>query len=360
MPKIAFAHDHLFQVGGAEKVLVALTNLDREAPIYTLINDKKVSAKILPQKNIISSRLQKIPGALKFFKYLLVFMPGIWEKTDLSQYDLVISSSSGFVKGLKKGAQTKHVCYCYTPTRYLWDDQEEYIGNLPEGRWLKLFLPKILQRLQKWDFAKAQEVDYFLTDSKFIAAKIAKNYQRSATVIHPPININDFQIADSLGDYYLIVSRLRPYKKVDLAIKAFNNLKLPLKIIGSGTEMRRLKKMAHANIEFLGELSDEERNYYLARCKAFLYPQIEDFGLTALEAMASGRPVIAFQQGGALETVQEGLTGTFFAEQTWESLAHKILRFDDKNFNPQAIRREAARFDTSIFQEKLLAFINNL
>ncbi|MFA6466441.1 MAG: glycosyltransferase [Patescibacteria group bacterium] len=360
MKKIAFAHDHLFQIGGAEKVLVALASLDPQAPIFTLINDSKISRKILKQENIVSSYLQKIPGISKFFKYFLVLMPRIWERTDLSDYNLVISSSSAFVKGVKTGHNNKHICYCHAPTRYLWDDKEEYFGNLPEGKLLKRFLPKVLNRLQTWDFSKAQEVNYFIANSNFIAKKIKKHYKKEAIVIHPPIRVADFHLSSDLGDYYLIVSRLRPYKRVDLAVAAFNNLKLPLKIIGNGSEFKKLKKMANSNIEFLGELSDQQRNYYLSRCQAFIYPQIEDFGISALEAMASGRPVIAYGQGGALETVIANKTGVFFEEQTWESLAHKILRFDAKKFNPIIIREHAKNFDEAKFKRKILDFIETL
>ncbi|OGY94246.1 MAG: hypothetical protein A2406_01980 [Candidatus Komeilibacteria bacterium RIFOXYC1_FULL_37_11] len=360
MKKIAFAHDHLFQIGGAEKVLIALSSLDPQAPIFTLINNPKITKNLLNQKNIVTSYLQKIPGIIRFFKYFLILMPGAWEKTDLSSYELVISSSSGFVKGVKTGHNNIHICYCHAPTRYLWDDQEEYIGNLPEGRLLKVFLPRVLNKLQNWDFYKAQEVNYFIANSKFIADKIKKHYKKEAVVIHPPVKVEDFHLADEIGDYYLIVSRLRPYKKVDLAIKAFNNLKLPLKIIGDGSELRRLKKMAYPNIEFLGELSDEERNYYLARCKAFIYPQIEDFGITALEAMASGRPVIAYSGGGVREAIIDGQTGVFFSEQTWESLAHKILRFDPTKFNPQLIREHAKNFGEDKFKQKMVDFIESI
>lgn len=360
MKKIALAHDHLFQIGGAEKVLIALASLKPQAPIFTLINNPKITKKILDQNKIISSYLQKIPGITKLFKYFLILMPGAWEKTDLSNYDLVISSSSGFVKGVNTGNNTIHVCYCHAPTRYLWDDQEEYIGNLPEGKLLKLFLPKVLNKLQNWDFCKAQEVDYFIANSQFIADKIKKHYKKEALVIHPPVRVDDFYLSDQVEDYYLIVSRLRPYKKVDLAIKAFNNLKLPLKIIGTGSELKKLKNMAYSNIEFLGELSDQERNYYLSRCKAFIYPQVEDFGISALEAMASGRPIIAYAGGGVQEAVIEGKTGVFFPEQTWESLAHKILRFDHTKFNPQIIREHARNFDEVIFKNKMLNFIESL
>ena len=284
-------------------------------------------------------------------------MPGAWEKTDLSAYDLVISSSSGFVKGVKTGHNNIHICYCHAPTRYLWDDQEEYFGNLPEGKLLKIFLPRVLNKLQNWDFCKAQEVDHFIANSKFIAEKIKKHYKKNSIVIHPPVKVDDFHLSNNIGDYYLIVSRLRPYKKVDLAVKAFNNLKLPLKIIGDGSELKKLKKMAYSNIEFLGELSDKERNDYLSRCKAFIYPQIEDFGITALEAMASGRPIIAYAGGGVKEAIIDGQTGVFFPEQTWESLAHKILRFDPSKFSPQLIREHARNFDEPRFKQKILDFI---
>lgn len=360
MKKVAFAHDHLFQIGGAEKVLVALTSLYPQAPIFTLINNYKVSQKILNQKNIVSSYLQKIPGISRLFKYFLVLMPRIWEHTDLRAYDLVISSSSAFVKGVKTGHNNKHICYCHAPTRYLWDDKEEYIGNLPEGKLLKRFLPKVLNRLQNWDFSKAQAVNYFIANSNFIAKKIKKHYKKDSVVIYPPVRVDDFYLSNDIGDYYLIVSRLRPYKRVDLAIAAFNNLKLPLKIIGNGSELKKLKKMANSNIEFLGELSDKERNRYLSRCRAFIYPQVEDFGISALEAMASGRPVIAYGQGGALETVVDNKTGVFFEEQTWESLAHKILRFDHSKFDPQAIREHAKNFDEAKFKSKILDFIESL
>lgn len=348
--KIALAHDHLWQVGGAERVLGVLSGVYKDAPIFTLVNNSQITKNILDQKNIHVSSLQKIPGILKFFRYFLILMPKIWQKTDLSNFDLVISSSSGFVKGLHC-LPGKHICYCHSPIRYLWGSEDKF---------LKLFLPRILNRLQILDYNAAQRVDYFIANSYFIADKIKKYYDRESTVIHPSVKIDDFCISDKIGNYYLIVSRLRPYKKVDLAIRAFNNLKIPLKIIGSGSEYRRLKKMAKSNIEFLGELSDSDRNQYLGHCRAFIYPQVEDFGITALEAMASGRPVIAYRSGGALETVVEGKSGTFFEDQTWESLAHKILRFDHTKFDPMVIREHARNFEEKVFQNKILDFVSNI
>lgn len=361
MKKIAFAHDHLFQTGGAEKVLTVLASLEPQAPIFTLINNQKVTKDLFSQNRIKTSVLQKVPGINLFFKSFLPVMPKVWEKTNLSNYDLVLSSSSGLVKGLNKG-QAQHVCYCHSSARYLWDDKEEYIGNLPISPLFKLFLPKFLNYLQIWDYQKAQEVDYFIANSHFIANKIKKHYQRDSIVIHPSVKVSDFAVApaDAIGDYFLIVSRLRPYKRVDLAIKAFNNLKLPLKIIGSGSQMKKLKKIAHGNVEFLGELSDQERNYYLARCQAFIYPQVEDFGISALEAMACGRPVIAYARGGALETVVDGLTGVFFHDQNWASLTHAVLRFQSDKFDPQVIREHAKQFDDSIFTARILSFLSNL
>ncbi len=357
--KISLAHDHLFQMGGAERVLATLANIFPAAPIYTLVNVKKITAKFLSQDRIFTSVLQNIPYKTNFFKYCLPLMPKVWENTKIENVDLLLSSCSGLVKGISTGPDVRHICYCYAPTRYLWEDKEEYLDKLPEGRLLKILWPGLIDKLKKWDFEKAQGVDHFITISQHIADKIAKQYQRQAQVIYPPVKVSDFKISQEVGGYYLIVSRLRPYKRVDLAIKAFNNLKLPLKIIGTGSELSKLKKIANNNIEFLGELNDEKRNYYLSHCKAFIYPQIEDFGISAVEAMASGRPVIALRAGGALETVADGISGVFFDEQTWESLAHCILRFDEKKFDPQAVRAQAMKFDESVFVNRLIEYINN-
>lgn len=358
--KIALAHDHLFQIGGAERVLAVLAKFFDKAPIYTLINIEKITKNILPQERIRTSVLQNIPGSQHWFKYFLPFMPKVWEKTRVDDCDILLSSTSGLVKGISVSKNTKHICYCYAPTRYLWDEKEEYLDNLPEGRLLKFWWPELLENLKQWDYAQAQEVTHFVTISQHIASKIKKHYGRDSVIIYPPVKVADFKISPEIDDYFLIVSRLRPYKKVDLAIKAFNNLKLPLKIIGSGSEYHKLKKIAGSNIEFLGELSDEKRNYYLSRCRAFIYPQIEDFGITALEAMACGRPVIALQAGGAMETVVDGLSGTFFPEQSWESLAHCVLRFDEKNFDPIKIRQHAENFDEKIFIERWQDYLSKL
>lgn len=357
MKKIALAHDHLFQNGGAERILAILATIYPEAPIFTLINYQQASSILFDQNRIRPSILQNLPRVHKIFQYFLPLMPYIWSKTDLSGYEIVFSSSSAFVKGLKIGDKTKHICYCHAPTRYLWDDKDEYLGNLKVNFLARFVLKKILPKLKEWDFKKAQKVDYFIANSQYIAGKIQKHYHKEARVIYPSVKIDDFKIADKVGDYYLIVSRLRPYKKVDLAIKAFNELKLPLKIIGNGSEYKKLKKMASHNIEFLGDLPDKERNHYLAHCKAFVYPQVEDFGISALEAMASGRPIIAYAKGGVLETVIDGKSGVFFHDQNWASLAYAILRFQDMSFDPEAIRDHVRKFDQQNFVNSIKEFI---
>jgi len=254
---------------------------------------------------------------------------------------------------------TLHISYCHSPTRYLWSDAHQYVEELKQPKIIKKILPLILNRLRTWDHVAAQRVDKFIANSEFVAKRIKKYYQRDSTVIHPPVDTKQFTISSTIESYYAIVSRLRPYKRVDIAIKAFNQLRMPLLIIGSGEEEARLKKIAKDNIQFLGELSDIERNKILSKARAFIHPQEEDFGIAAVEAMACGRPVIAYQSGGALETVIPEETGQFFKEQTWESLADTVIRFHrvSDQFDPNKIRKHAEKFDTDVFQQKIKDFV---
>lgn len=357
--KIALAHDHLFQLGGAELVLHELANIYSSAEIYTLICNNKNLTKF-SDRTIRTSLLQKLPGGVSHFKWYLNLMPAAWEQFDFSEYDIVISSSSAFVKGIVTPSSTLHICYCHTPTRYIWSDRAEYIGSLKLPGPLKLYLQSTLEKLQKWDKMAASRVDHFVANSNFIADRIKKYYNKESTVIYPPVDLKNFHTSREIGNYFLIVSRLRPYKKVGLAIEAFNQLKIPLVVIGGGEEMKSLKASAKKNITFLGEVPDQVRNKYLARCKAFIHPQIEDFGLSAVEAMASGRPVIAFRGGGALETINEGLTGEFFDEQTWESLAYAVLHFNPSNFDPDIIKAHAEQFNVDSFRERFEELVNRL
>jgi glycosyltransferase involved in cell wall biosynthesis len=355
--KVALLHDYLNQAGGAERVLLALSELYPEAPIYTLIHDKKRLSGF-ENKEIRTSFLQKMPFASSKIRWYLPLMPVAIEQLDLSNYDLVISSTSALIKGVITHPHTLHICYCHTPTRYLWSEAHQYHKEIKEGKLVKPFLPLLLNKLRLWDQVAAQRVNHFIANSNFIADRIKNYYNRESTVIYPPVDTHNFYLSDQPGDYYLLISRLKPYKKVDLAILAFNKLNIPLKIIGIGEEENKLKKMAKSNIEFLGAVSEEQKRKYLANCLALIHPQIEDFGLTAIEAMASGRPVVAYAGGGALETIVDNKTGKFFDEQSWEALIDTIIKFKPQEFNPQEIKQYAEKFNTQNFYTEMKKFID--
>ncbi|MFH0873570.1 MAG: glycosyltransferase [Candidatus Komeilibacteria bacterium] len=358
--KIALAHDHLFQIGGAETVLRHFTQLYPDAPVFTLICDQRSRGYLPPTADIRTSYLQNFIADNGWFKYLLPLMPSAWERFDFSAFDVVLSSSSAFVKGLITRPGAIHISYCHSPTRYLWSDSHEYLQQLAVPRIIKLYLSILFSRLRIADQLAAQRVNYFIANSQFIAERIKKYYFREAVVINPPVDIGKFYVSPTIDPYYLLISRLRPYKRVDLAIKAFNALRLPLIIIGGGEELERLQKLAKPNITFLGEVSDQVRNNYLSRCRALIHPQEEDFGITIVEAMASGRPVIAYGSGGARETVQPGKTGHFFADQSWEALAAAVMHYSPNDFDPAYIRQQAERFDSRLFREKISSFVQSV
>jgi glycosyltransferase involved in cell wall biosynthesis len=363
--KIALVHDHLFQMGGAERVLFEFHKLYSQSPIYTIIYDKSKDI-LFKDAKIITSKLQNIPGILNripgsvhLFKFFIFSMPQAFEDFDFTDYDIVLSSVSGLAKGIKVPEKTKHFCYCHTPTRYLWSDLDSYVEKLKIPNLTKKMVAEKLKGLRQWDYDAAQRVDYFIANSEFIAQKIKKYYDRDSEVIYPPVEVDKFYSDPNKEDYYIVVSRLMPYKKVDLIVKAFNQLKLPLKVLGTGEQAEELKKMAKANIEFLGEVSDEVRGKYLSKAKAFLHPQEEDFGIAAVEAMASGCPVIAYGSGGALETVVDKETGIFFEEQNWESLAEAVLDFNKLEFNPEVIREYAQKFSSENFRKNIDEYIKS-
>jgi len=354
--KIALTHDHLFQIGGAEKVLLELTKIYPASPVFTLIYNQKL--KLSKELKIITSFIQNLPFSKHHFKWYLPLMNLAWEKFDFTNYDLVISSASAFAKGIILPPKTLHLCYCHSPTRYLWSDTHQYLEELNQPLIIKKFLPMIINYLRMWDFAAAQRVDQFIANSRFVALRIKKYYRRDSTVIYPPVEVDKFQINKDQGNYFIIVSRLRPYKRVDLAIKAFNQLGLPLKIVGGGEEEVNLKKIAKDNIEFLGEVSEEKKVNLLARAIAFIHPQEEDFGIAAVEAMAAGLPVIAYQAGGATETVIANESGLFFPEQSWESLADTIIHFKKDDFDREKIKNYAQKFSAINFQQNIKNFVN--
>jgi len=367
--KVALIHDHLAQDGGAEKVLKSLTELFPDAPIYTLLYEAKNVAKNFASREIITSVIQKLPGGVRHYKWYLFFMPLAVEFFDLREYDLVISDASAFAKGVLTTTDTTHICYCHTPTRYLWSDAHEYLNELPYNKWLKKIISLVLSRLRLWDFAAAQRADYFLANSQTVSQRIKKYYRRDSVVVYPPVEVDQFYIAEggpAKNDeaYFLIGCRLAPYKRVDLVIEAFKQLgsAYKLKIFGDGIDRPRLEKLAagYSNIEFLGQVTQEEKAGLYARCLAFINPQEEDFGITVVETMASGRPVIAYQKGGATETVIEGKSGLFFKEQTAEALAAVVRGFKNENFDSEAIREQAKLYSAANFKQQITDFISQI
>lgn len=374
--RIALVHDYLNQYGGAERVLEVFCEIWPEAPIYTLIYDEKRTYGAFGGKEIYTSFLQSFPFAKAHHRPFLFLMPTAVEQFDLSKYDIVISDSASYIKGVITKPNTLHICYCHTPTRYLWDDCHKYTQEFYYAPFIKRIIPFFLNYLRLWDEAAAWRVDKFIANSKFVSMRIKKYYQREAEVIYPPVNTDFFipisqapapksDFSDNIGsstpkseDYFLMVARFLPYKKIDLTIEAFNQLGLPLIIVGDGREKSNLQKKAESNIKFVGSVPNNEvlKDYYLG-CKALIFPQEEDFGLTAVEAMACGKPVIAYRAGGALETIKDGITGLFFKEQTVESLMVAVQSFRSASFDAQIIRRHALQFDKKIFKDKIEEFV---
>ncbi|NQU99849.1 MAG: glycosyltransferase [Parcubacteria group bacterium] len=355
--KVALVHDFLNQVGGAEKDLEIFHELYPKAPVYTLTYDKKETRGLFEDMDIRTSFIQKLPGGSGQYKWYLTLMPAAIERLDLSSYDVVLSDSSAYSKGVIVQPDTLHISYCHSPTRYLWNDTHSYTEELKQPAVVKRMLPLVLNKIRQWDRVAADRVDKYIANSKTVAHRIEKYYRRESDVIYPPVETDKFYVSKSIGDYYLIISRLRPYKRVDLAVEAFNALEYPLKVIGTGEEYDNLKRKAKKNIEFLGHVSDEEKSKYLSSCRALIYPQEEDFGISAVEAMASGRPVIALRKGGARETIKEGITGEFFNEQTPWKLVDKIREFDAEKYDPEVIREHAKQYDIKLFKDKIRNYI---
>lgn len=348
--KIALVHDYLIQDGGAERVLDALQSLFPDAPTFTLLADPKH-----PQTKgtIRTSFLQSWPFAIRLYQWYLPFMPVAIEHLDLTGYDLVISSSSSFAKGIIVPPGTIHLCYCHTPTRFLWQDRIGYLNDVPAPRLMRTVLPHILHSLRIWDRLAAERPDHMLTNSTISKDRIRRYYNREAEIIYPPVDIQKIPLSTNPGTYWLAGGRLVGYKRFDLVVKAFAKLNLPLKIFGTGPEEKKLRAIAGKNTEFLGYIRDEEKIRLYQDAIGFFYPQVEDFGITAIEAMASGKPVIAYNKGGAAETVIDGVTGIHIAQQSWEAIGNAVIRFDASRFDPATIRRHAEHFSIQRFSQAL-------
>jgi len=353
--KIALAHEFITQWGGGEYVMKVLSEIWPEAPIHVIAYDPKIAEEFLPDRTIVPSFLQRFPGMPRRFKYYLAWMPGAIESFQFSGYDLVFSDSSAFAKGVITSSPTKHICYLHTPTRYLWSDRESYMKTaaIPLPVVGRPIVNRIVRRLQKWDLVASQRPDYIIANSAHIAARCEKYYHREAdTVLFPPVDCARFKVGKP-QDYFLVVGRQEPYKRTDLAILAANKLGLKLKVVGGGTKLAALKEIAGPTVEFTGRVSDDELTKLYSGCLAFIFPPLEDAGITPLEAMASGRPVIAYSAGGALESVIAGKTGAFFDEQTVESLCRVLRAFKSEQYDPHVIRAHAEQFDKEVFKEKI-------
>lgn len=346
-PKVALVHDWLSTYGGAEQVLLALHELFPEAPIYTSVwNREKVKG--FGQAPIITSYLQKLPAASRRHQVLIPLMPLAFEAFDLKGYDLVISSTTGLAKGVITHPGQKHLSYCHTPPRYLW-----HLGGDDRTQgWLR---QQVAHRMRLWDVVSAERVDRFLANSETVRARIEKIYRQPATVVYPPVDTGRFSLEGyRQGDYFLSVGRLVGYKRVDILVEACKQLGLPLKVVGEGPEKAHLERLAAGSrVEFLGRVADTELAGLYAGAKAFLFAAEEDFGIVPVEAMSAGKPVIAYERGGLTESVQEGLTGRLFPEQTVQAAAAAIQAFRPEEFNPEKIRSHALGFDREVFKQKI-------
>jgi len=357
--KIAFVHDYLVQYGGAERVLECFTEIWPYAPIYTLLYDEEKTHGFFKGKRIYTSFLQNFPYSRKNHRIFPPLMPPAIEQFDLSQYDIVLSDSSSYAKGAITNPETLHICYCHTPMRYAWDDCQKYIDEFGFPGFVKKIIPFLMNYIRVWDRMSADRVDEYIANSRFVAGRIKKYYKKDSVVINPPVDVEKFHLDEEQEDYFLMVGRLMTYKRFDIVIEAFNQLNWPLKIIGRGPDEKRLRKMAKPNIEFTGRLSDEDLASTYARAKAFVFPQEEDFGIVAVEAMASGKPIIAFRGGDIVEHVSEGREGLFFSEQSSENLIEVLKKFNSDDFDPRKIREKALPFDRELFKKKIKDYVEN-
>jgi len=354
--KIAIVADWLTNYGGAERVISAFHDLFPDAPIFTTLYKPKAMRELGNLKNIHTSWLQKIPFAKH--QWLLAQMPTAVEMFDLDEFDVVLSSSHSVAKGVITKPETLHVCYCHTPMRYAWEswDLETRIKRFP--RILHPLIRQQIKWIRRWDYAAAQRVDDYIANSKYTQNQIKKYYHRESTIIHPPVDTHFFKpVVHPKNDYYLAAGRLIPYKRFDLVVEAFNHLKKPLKVVGTGPDYKKIQRLAGNTIEILGEVPNETLAELYANCKAFLFPQIEDAGIVPLEAMASGRPVIALNKGGSLDSIIDGVTGVFFENQSIPDLMGAICKFETLEFDPMIIRKHAEQFDIGIFKTKIQSFI---
>lgn len=359
---IAIVHEWFVSMRGGEKCVEAMCELFPAAHLYAIVHKKGSVSPTIENMPVRTSLLQRLPFGVSHYQWYLPVLPKFAEGLDLRDYDLVISSSHAVAKGVRVRDDALHVCYCHTPMRYIWDQYEQYFGEDRAGFVTRTVMKMFVSSLRRWDVETSNRVNHFIANSNNVRERILRIYNRHAEVIHPPVDIHRFSVSPKDDGYYLIVSALVPYKRIDVAIEAFNKSKERLVIVGSGLEEQRLKRRAGSNIEFVGWASDDELVRYYEGCRALIFPGEEDFGIAPLEAMACGKPVVAYAKGGALETVLDTgdvITGVLFHQQTPDDLLSAVRTLNSRHFDPQTLRAHAERFDRSIFKEKILAFVQD-
>jgi len=356
---IAIVHDYFIQLGGAEKVAEELYCTFPGSSLFATVALPDCMPAKLTGVPIQTSWMQKLPRMKERFRSYFPFYPLAISDLDLSNYDLVISSTSGYAKGVRTRHDAIHVCYCHTPTRWIWN-YGDYSRRESFGSVKNAVLPLFIECLKYWDQGASRQPDHFIANSQTVAGRIRDVYHRAAEVIHPPIDIDRFRASDERQDYYIVLSRLVPYKRIDLAVRACTEIRRNLLVLGDGPDRKALEEMAGPSVKFLGRVSDSDVEHYVSRCRALLFPGEEDFGMAPLEVAAAGRPTIAYRAGGAVETIVDGVTGTFFDEQTPESLADAIQRFEKIEWSSEGLRLHAEQFSTPIFQQRLRQFLNRV
>ena len=354
--KLAIVHDWLNQRGGAEDVLEVLVDLYPNSPIYTSMYDKGEMPEAYRTWDIQTLWTDKLPFIYSHHQLYLALYPLVWGTTKLEEFDVIVSNKSGFCHVIQHPEESIHICYCLTPTRYVWQI-ESYLEREGFGSALNLVVRPLIRLLRSIDYRGAQRVNHFIAISTAVQKRIKRYYHRESDIIFPPVDTSRFEPAATHDDYFLCVSRLIPYKRIDLAIQAATRIGAPLKIAGAGRALNRLKELAGPTVEFLGYVPDHELNDLMARAKAFIFPGLEDFGIAPVQAQAAGRPVIAFGQGGALDTVIPGKTGELFYQQTVESLAQAMLDFDASRYRVADLRANAERFDQSVFEREMMRYL---
>ena len=357
--KLAIVHDYLNQSGGAERVVGVFHRMFPDAPIYTTILDRDRIWPDLREADIRTSWMQRLPGLRAHFKKYLLCYPWAIESLDLRAYDVVLSSSSAFAKGARARPGAVHLCYCYTPMRFVWQHAPS-VERERIGRVARLALAPAIACLRRWDLRTAARPDQYIAISSVVAERIRRWYGRDSQVIPPPVDITRFGPSDGVDRYYLVVSRLNGYKRIDLAVDAFSRIGLPLVVVGEGPQRADLERRAGGNVRFLGALPDPEVAALYARCKALVLPGEEDFGLTVIEANASGRPVVAFAAGGALDSVVEGVTGVLFEHQAIDSLTAAVDKCERQVWSSELLRRHAEGFGEEAFRSRFMAALARL